>query len=85
MLDPVAATAQVRGFPKMMVRAFFLPDEGRMKSLGRVRHWKKRKLKAKVLGLASLHCRESRLTSLGTNPPGSLRPLWQLGVQKLMY
>lgn len=45
---------KARGFPKMMVRAFFLPSEGRMESLDGVRYWKKRKLKAKVLWLASL-------------------------------
>lgn len=54
-MDPVAATAQARGFSKMMVRAFSLPGEGRMESLGRVRHWKKGKLKAKVLRLTSLY------------------------------
>ena len=55
LVDPLTATAQARGFPQMVVRGCFLPDEGRMSSFGRVRHWKKRKLKAKALGFASLY------------------------------
>lgn len=44
-----------------------LPDGGRKESLGRVRHWKRGKLKAKVLGLA-FYRQESGVTALGTNP-----------------
>lgn len=74
VLDPVAAATQARGLPQMLVRAWFLPNGGRMESSGRVRHWKRGKLKAKVPGLA-FYRQESRVTALDTNPHHSVRAL----------